>query len=134
MKILIDSNIWISGLISGSIRSRIQTIIADPDISIYASERLLNEIEEVANRPKIQRFIENENILQRFLNVIRNRVEIVQPNSEVEICRDPKDDFLLAISRDNNLNYLVTGDKDLLVIESYESTLIVTLSQFLEKR
>jgi len=134
MKILIDSNIWISGLISKTIRSRIQTIIADPDISIYASERLLNEIEEVANRPKIRRFLEDDIILKRFLNIIRNRVEIVLPTSEVEVCRDPKDDFLLAISKDNNLNYLVTGDKDLLVIESYESTLIVTLSQFLEKR
>lgn len=51
--------------------------------------------------------------------------------SEVRLSRDAKDDYLLAFSKDNELNYLVTGDKDLLVIEKYFTTQIITFSAFL---
>ena len=50
-----------------------------------------------------------------------------------KICRDPKDDFLLALSKESKANYLITGDKDLLYIEVYGRTKIVTVRQFKEK-
>jgi len=47
-------------------------------------------------------------------------------------CRDVKDNYLLALSKDADADYLITGDKDLLVLKQFENTLIVTLAQFLE--
>ena len=47
-------------------------------------------------------------------------------------CRDVKDNYLLALSKDADADYLITGDKDLLVLKQFENTLIVTLPQFLE--
>jgi len=50
----------------------------------------------------------------------------------IAICRDPKDNFLLALARDAKADFLITRDKDLLDPEQFENSLIVTLPQFLE--
>jgi predicted nucleic acid-binding protein len=48
----------------------------------------------------------------------------------VQVCRDPNDDFLLALCKDGKANFLLSGDKDLLVIDVFETTQIVSLSDF----
>jgi len=41
-----------------------------------------------------------------------------------------KDNFLLALARDGNADYLITGDKDLRDMKVFEKTKIVTLNEF----
>lgn len=133
MRILLDTNIWISSLISKSTREKVGTVIADPAIDIYASNKLIAEIEEVIDRPKIQRLIKDESLVSTFLSLITDRIQIVSPEIEVRVCRDPKDDFILSICKDAGLDYLITGDKDLLVLKLFEGTQIITLENFMEK-
>jgi predicted nucleic acid-binding protein len=45
----------------------------------------------------------------------------------------PKDNFLLALAKDGKAHYLLTGDKDLLDLEKFGKTRIVTISHFLEE-
>jgi len=42
----------------------------------------------------------------------------------------PKDDFLLALAKSSNADFLVTGDRDLLVLENYGKTKIITIDKF----
>ena len=49
------------------------------------------------------------------------------------MCRDAKDNYLLALAKDSDANLLVTGDKDLLVIAKFENTEIVTYQELLLK-
>ena len=51
--------------------------------------------------------------------------------SAVDRCRDSKDNFLLALAEDGNADYLITGDRDLLVLEKHLTTRIVSFSNFL---
>jgi len=53
--------------------------------------------------------------------------------SEVSICRDPKDNFLLALAIDSKADFLVTGDQDLLSLKNIENTGIITLNQLYNK-
>ena len=53
--------------------------------------------------------------------------------SEVEVCRDPNDNFLLSLAKDGQADFLITGDKDLLVIQEFEGTRIVTFKEFEEE-
>ncbi len=55
---------------------------------------------------------------------------MVDVRSKVELCRDPKDNFLLALAKDGDADYLITGDADLLVLKEFEKTKIVTLAEF----
>ncbi|WP_188562824.1 putative toxin-antitoxin system toxin component, PIN family [Hymenobacter frigidus] len=53
--------------------------------------------------------------------------------SAVELCRDPKDNFLLNLALDSQADYLLSGDEDLLVLGSVGSTSIMTLAEFAQQ-
>jgi len=59
--------------------------------------------------------------------------ELVKVKSEIKICRDQKDNFLLNLSVDSKADYLVSGDQDLLILEIIDNTKILTFSDFIEK-
>jgi uncharacterized protein len=65
---------------------------------------------------------------------IKDQAEFIKATSQVIVCRDPKDDFLLSLARDGKANYLITGDKDLLDIKVFGKTKITTMTDFLSKR
>lgn len=51
----------------------------------------------------------------------------------IEACRDPDDNKFIECAIDNRCIYIVSGDKDLLVLEQYEDIGILTVSDFLEQ-
>lgn len=132
MRIVIDTNLWVSALLSQTMRQRLEKLIENPDIVILGSPVLLAEIEAVAKRPKFARYFSAE-MTAAFLDILRERLDIIFPTSQVKICRDPKDDFLLAIAKDGEADFLLSGDKDLLEIADFEETKIVSLTEFERK-
>ncbi len=68
----------------------------------------------------------------RLLDSIENDTERVAGKLSITgICRDPKDDKLLACAVEGNADYIVTGDIDILDIGSYKGVKIVTPKDFL---
>jgi len=65
------------------------------------------------------------------IETIDEFADFVTVYSTTEVCRDPKDNFLLSLSLDGRADFLLTGDKDLLVLEKFAETKIVTMSEFL---
>ena len=66
--------------------------------------------------------------------MVNQRVEFVDIVSEISICRDKKDNFLLSLAVDGKADYLITGDADLLELEKMGSTKIITLKKFIEEQ
>ena len=124
MRILIDTNLWVRALISERTRERLTIVIGNPKIQILGSHELLEEIRDVANRPRLQKFLTALDVAQ-FLEMLAQRLDLVSPTSEVQICRDPNDDYLLAICKDFSADYLVTEDEDLLVLNPFEGTQVI---------
>lgn len=48
-------------------------------------------------------------------------METIETASHIEICRDPVDDKFPECARDSHALYIVSGDKNLLVIEKHEN-------------
>jgi len=131
-RIILDTNLWISFLISKNY-SQLDEIIFERKCTLIFSEELLNEFLEVIKRPKLRRFFSQEDT-ENLIETIEEYAEFIVVTSKVEICRDEKDNFLLSLSKDSDANFLITGDKDLLVLEKFEQTNIVTIAQFLEAK
>lgn len=55
-------------------------------------------------------------------------VEIIE---KVQECRDPKDDKILELALNGGAEYIVSGDKDLLVLNPFRDVKIVTVEEFL---
>ena len=88
---------------------------------------MLDEFLEVARRPKLKRFFSHSDI-EDLLETIEEYAEFVTVHTRIEVCRDPKDNFLLSLSIDGNADFLITGDKDLLTLTNFGETTITTIS------
>lgn len=127
-RIIIDTNVWISFLIGKSLSGLIDHQQASK-IRIILSNEQLDELVIVLSRPKFHKYFSKVQILQ-FLDLIEVVSDIIEITSEIEICRDPKDNFLLAMAKDGKADYIVTGDFDLLVLGSFEDTKIIDYQSF----
>ena len=64
------------------------------------------------------------------MNLILPILSEVSITTSVQVSRDKDDDYLLAMALENNADYLITGDDDLLVLEQIGKTKIVKMSEF----
>ena len=130
-KIIIDTNIWISFLIGKELQD-LKDLIVSEKIKVITTDQLINEIRLVTSRDKLKKYFNQDKVsdLISLLDILADKVKIKKID---KICRDPKDDFILALSKESRANYLITGDKDLLEIKVYGRTKIVTVKQFKEK-
>jgi len=92
---------------------------------------VLAELRDVLVREKLQRYADQDDI-RDFVAEIAAESEWVNPDREVVVCRDPRDDKFLSLAACGRATHLVTGDRDLLVLDPFEGIRIVTPRQFLE--
>ena len=131
IKIILDTNIWISFLITKSMKG-IDKLIFDEKAVLLFSDELMTEFIDVTSREKLKRYFTKEDIAS-LIDLIEEYGEIVKVKSRVDICRDKEDNFLLSLAKDGKADYLISGDKDLLVIDNFRKTEIISLTDFLEK-
>ena len=131
VRLIIDTNIWISFLISDKYQ-KLDKVLSHPKTSILFSIELLEEINRVATFPKLKKYF-SLNAVEEMLLSLEDYVELVKVKSKVEICRDPADNFLLALSKDGEANFLITGYQDLLDLETFGITKIISLTNFLNR-
>ena len=130
-RIVIDTNIWISILLMKDF-SLFDKIISNPDSTLLFSAKLIEEFIEVASRPKFKRYF-SSNDLEELLFQMREHGEFITVTSSTNICRDPKDNFLLSLSKDGKASHLITGDKDLLDLKRVGKTQIITMKKYLSE-
>lgn len=83
----------------------------------------------VFEKPKIQKRI-NKDKIEEFFDLLYEASTIVPLKTEVNLCRDAKDNYLLSLAIDSKADFLITGDYDLLVLEAVEHTKIVNFYDF----
>ncbi|GHB69892.1 hypothetical protein GCM10007390_24390 [Persicitalea jodogahamensis] len=106
-------------------------LFVDDRLILLFSQELLDEFVEVAQRPKFRKYFSDAD-LQELLIKIRIKAEFIVVTSSVNVCRDPKDNFLLSLAKDGEATHLITGDKDLLVLEHLGTAKILTVADYLD--
>lgn len=131
MRVILDTNILLTGVISPrAAPARLLEAWIERRFTLISHELQLAEIREVSRRPKIRAWVRPAEI-GRLVNQITALAEMPHSLPAVERSRDPRDDFLLALSDEGAADWLVTGDKnDLLALERHGPTHIVTASRF----
>ena len=129
-KILIDTNIWISYLI-GKTFSKLKSVIEDQNIEIIFTNTLLQELQNSFKKPRLNNYFQGEefNVFWNYLNEITVDIEVEEIP---EICRDTDDNYLLGLAHQTACEFLITGDKDLLVLEQYNNVKIVRFRDFMD--
>jgi putative PIN family toxin of toxin-antitoxin system len=115
-------------LLTPTFRARLE-IVFGIEYCLLCSVQLFRELDRAVNKPYPAKRIlraDYENLVSR----LRTNAEIVVVHSTVDICRDPKDNHLLALAKDGNADYLITGDDDLRVLKEFGKTKIMNLTEF----
>lgn len=130
MKILFDTNLWISFMI-GKRLSTLADVLYRSDVEVYVSEQLLNEIRTVIARPKFDRLIPTET-RYNFFEMVYNICHMTNINVEaVTPIRDIKDIYLLSMAESVPVDYIVSGDKDLTDLREHAGIPILKYSELL---
>lgn len=129
-KVIVDTNLWISFLISNRF-DFLDDLLCDGKIKLIFSKELIEEFLTVAKRPKFEKYFSDDKIAN-LLSLFDNYGKLVQVTSEIKECRDFKDNFLLSLAVDSKADYLITGDSDLLEISNIKKTKIITWAEFIE--
>jgi putative PIN family toxin of toxin-antitoxin system len=131
LKLVIDTNLWISFIISKKLNQLDPVLLAENTRILFSSE-LVQELQATISKPKLQKYFA-PNALEEMMVLFDPYIDLIVVKSKVEICRDSNDNFLLALSKDGKANFLLTGDNDLLDIGKYGQTEILKITEFLEK-
>lgn len=131
-RVIIDTNLWISFLLTNDY-SKVDPMFANNDLVLIFSEELIEEFIEVAQRPKFRKYLSFDDI-EDLLDKVRKKAVFINITTSIELCRDPKDNFLLALSQDGKATHLITGDKDLLVLGTFGKTKTLTITDYINNK
>jgi putative PIN family toxin of toxin-antitoxin system len=127
--IVFDSGNWISAIRFGGVpQEAILHALQHDRIAICA------EIEEEVIRNLRLKFGFSEVDVRSEMTIfLANSILVKLQGTLTGICRDPKDDFILECALNGNADLIVTGDKDLLSLQSFLGIQIVTPRQYLDR-
>jgi putative PIN family toxin of toxin-antitoxin system len=130
MRLVVDTNIFVSLLIRpGSALSSFVEYLDQHGTILYSAETL-TELVDVMRRRKFSAYTTAEDVAA-FVQWVISTGELVAVEEVAEVSRDSKDDKFLALAVAGRADYLISGDKDLLVLERVGSVPIVSPAAFL---
>ena len=129
MRIVLDTNVLVSGIFSRGIPSSIVLAWLANRFSVFATPSILDEYLRVVDRLKQSKSPALDHdwpvVFQELCHVI------TEVHFSRALCRDPADIKFLACALSANANYIVSGDADLLVLDTQFPFRIVTPRHFL---
>lgn len=130
MKVIIDTNLWISFLI-GHQTQFVRRILTGLRFDVYVCRQLIEEIRDVASRDKISRHV-NAAEVEDLLAIIQAFCQFTTIDAEIapSAVRAPKDLYLLALADTIGADYIVSGDADLTDLSQHNQTKIIKLADF----
>jgi putative PIN family toxin of toxin-antitoxin system len=136
MKVVLDTNVIVSGFLFNGPPNDIISKVFPSQVEFFTSEKLVSELIRTLCKSKLQyRMGETKYTPELILEKYRRMVTVVSPIIEFlepPELRDPEDLVVLATAYAANARIIVSGDNDLLSLNSFAGIRIVTPSDFLK--
>jgi len=131
MKVVLDTNIFISSFFWGGNPRKLMTRIIEGKDILFVSNEILHEVFSVMARPK---FNVNHRQIIHFIDSIEEiscRVTLLGIIQGV--CRDSDDDKILECAVLGNVDFIISGDNDLLSLKVFQGIPIMAASEYIDK-
>lgn len=133
MKVVVDTNVVVSGLLFGGVPGQILTAWSTDEIHLVISPPILEEYRRVGlelskgREPLVS-------ALETLLAMLTMHAVIVDAPPLVEgVCEDPDDDKFLAAAVAANAPVVVSGDKHLLRVSGWRAIEVIKPRQFVDR-
>lgn len=133
LRAVVDPNVLISSRISDlGHPARIARAADEGRFELILSERLLGELSEVLMRPRFRRYATEEEVEDLLFGLREKGIFFEDIEAERLVPNDPKDDYLVALTRASDADYLVSGDPHLAGAKDKVPVTVLTPRQFSE--
>jgi putative PIN family toxin of toxin-antitoxin system len=131
-RVVIDTNVLISSLFFTTSTPARAVDKAVTKAQLVATTETLRELIEKLHSPKFDRYVRRER-RDALLERVASLVEIIDVLQSIRASRDPKDNKFLEAAVNGRADVIVTGDKDLLDLNSFRGIAIVTPADYLAR-
>ena len=122
MKVVLDSNVIVSAFATRGLCLSIFELSILTN-TVVVSKHILSEVERIL-----------KNKINVPINTVNNIINYLEENCEIldytklpkRVCRDKDDDNIIALALSNNINLIITGDKDILILKKYKHISIIS--------
>ncbi len=122
MRVLLDTNVIISAILFGRIPRQILEAALTGDLEMVTSPVLLTELESIL----VRRFEFRGTAAASVRSEVESIAELVEPEQIPTILRDVPDNEVLAAADEGRVNFIVTGDKEMLALGRHGAIEIVS--------
>ncbi len=129
MKVIIDTNIFISGIFWKGLPSQLLTAWISNEYKLIVTQEIIEEYSRVLREVGSEK---GSNLADEWLLFIAKYSTIVKNTFDLKICRDKHDNKFINCALSGKVDYLITGDKDLLELNKTLGLKIVTAKQFMD--
>jgi putative PIN family toxin of toxin-antitoxin system len=129
MRVVIDTNIFISGFRTDGNPKLVLDLAFARQFVLVINESILGELKRILPRKLKWSTSMTEAAIEGIVQI----AEIVSGDLRVKACIDPDDDRILEAAIAGRAECIVTGDGDLLRMKRYEAVEILTAREFLER-
>ena len=130
MRIVVDTNVVISGTFFRGNPRRVLEAIIKSEVDAYATLEIIDEYQSIVNRIIYRG--EGSFDSSGFIRFIAD-LNLIETSTEVSVCRDTDDNKFISCAIDADAHFIVSGDKDLLDLKQYEGIRMITAADFVEK-
>lgn len=135
MRAVLDANVLISALIRppGPPGQILVRLLRDRAFELVVSNATLEELRRSARYPKVRRYLRlSDAEVDLWVVALRALAVVVEGRvSRHVVANDPSDDIYLAAATDGLAEYIISGDRHLLDLETYEGVRILSPRHFL---
>ncbi len=130
MRYVFDTNVIVSALLFENSKPAQAFQYALKHGKVLISRDLLKELNEVLGRRKFDRYVTSQK-RKEFLEMLVKLAVLVEIIENVFECRDPKDDKFLDLALNGKAQYIISGDRDLLILHPFRGVAVITVDDFL---
>jgi putative PIN family toxin of toxin-antitoxin system len=131
MNVVLDTNVLVSALIKTGKPRELFLKITEGRIQLILSRSILKEFSEVADDPRIRKYVDQDDIIA-FLRIVGSVAKIVKVKSRFKVVKeDPDDDAVLRTAFDGKADCIVSGDNHLLSLGAFRGIRILTVDELL---
>lgn len=135
MRIVLDANVWLSGLFWGGEARKIILLAEQKKFILLTSKEIISEITNVLQKEaKFTRFLKDRE--KNIEDVARTTLfisELIEVKSKIDFIKDdPSDNKILEAALDGRAKYIVSYDNHLLRLREFQGIKIIIPQEFLK--
>lgn len=127
-RVVPDTNIIISSIFW---KGHPHEVIRRGIIGEYQLVTSVEILDEVVDRLR-NKFHFPEEGIQQLIDMLLTYCYVIEPTSKFDVVRDKKDNKIIECAFDGQVDFIVTGDLDLLGLKEFKGIQIVTASEMLK--